>query len=362
MNAPLFFLSVDIANIVACALLGARMLATRPRLLSARLIALIAFDTICYIVLSRYDYAAWIPQPYRFDVGGWATFLNFAQNLTPGLFMVLCFTMFADKPRFPRWLLALFFVQMFLEVPMRLLVKDGAVGDIATRMAPAILQASFVGFALYWTIANWWADLIQSRRRARIFTIVIIGLNIIGSSLFLRVVIAQNSLANYYAHLGLGVSTLPIILFILVFLSDEELQAPLGVVAGPVASGGPAPALSSEIAGVLARLAAFMEVERVYRRPNLSVRDLADLVQIPEYRLRKIIHEQLGYANFNVFLHNYRVREACTQLRDPAMRRIPILTIALSTGYQSINTFNRGFREVMGMTPSAYRAMQDVQP
>ena len=66
------------------------------------------------------------------------------------------------------------------------------------------LQAAFVGFALYWTIANWWADLIQSRRRARIFTIVVIGLNIIGSSLFLRVVIAQNSLANYYAHLALG--------------------------------------------------------------------------------------------------------------------------------------------------------------
>jgi hypothetical protein len=233
MNAPLFFLCVDIANIIACALLAARMLVSRPRLLSARLIALIAFDTICYIVLSRYDYGAWIPQPYRFDVGGFAPFLNFAQNLTPGLFMVLCFTMFADKPRFPRWLLALFFVQMFLEVPMRWLVKDGTIGDIATRTAPACLQAAFVGFALYWTIANWWADLIQSRRRARIFTIVFIGLNIIGSSLFLRVVIAQNSLANYYAHLALGVSTLPIILFILVFLSDEELGSPLGVAAGP---------------------------------------------------------------------------------------------------------------------------------
>jgi len=362
MNAPLLFLCVDIANIVACVLLGARMLVSRPRLLSARLIALIAFDTICYIVLSRYDYRAWIPQPYRFDVGGFGPWLNFAQNLTPGLFMILCFTMFADKPRFPRWLLALFFVQMFLEVPMRWLVKDGAVGDIATRMAPALLQAAFVGFALYWTIANWWADLIQSRRRARIFTIVVIGLNIIGSSLFLRVVIAQNSLANYYAHLALGASTLPIFLFILVFLSDEELRAPLSAGAEPPAPGDPPPAVSPEIAAVLARLAALMDVERVYRRPSLSVRDLADLLQLPEYRVRKIIHEQLRYANFNAFLHNYRIREACQQLRDPAMRRIPILSIALSTGYQSINTFNRGFRDVMGMTPSAYRAMPPIMP
>jgi AraC-like DNA-binding protein len=33
----------------------------------------------------------------------------------------------------------------------------------------------------------------------------------------------------------------------------------------------------------------------------------------------------------------------------------PILTIALSVGYASINTFSRGFREVVGMTPSAWR-------
>ena len=119
MSAPLFFLSVDIAIIVCNALFGARVLARRPRLLSAQLIALITFNTICYIVLSRYEYRYWIPEPYRFEVGNLATFLNFARNLTPGLFMILCFTMFADRPRFPRWLLCLFLVEMFLEVPMR---------------------------------------------------------------------------------------------------------------------------------------------------------------------------------------------------------------------------------------------------
>jgi len=83
------------------------------------------------------------------------------------------------------------------------------------------------------------------------------------------------------------------------------------------------------------------------------------LVGAPEYRLRKIIHEQLGYQNFNAFLHEYRIRDACQQLRDPKMQRIPILTIALSIGYQSINTFNRGFREILGMTPSAYRSLTE---
>jgi AraC-like DNA-binding protein len=366
MSAPLFFLSVDIAIIVCNALFGARVLARRPRLLSAQLIALIAFNTICYIVLSRYEYRYWIPQPYWFEVGGLAPFLNFARNLTPGLFMILCFTLFADRPRFPRWLLGLFLVEMFLEVPMRWLISGGAMADIATRVMPATLQALFAGFALYWSIASWRSDLIQSRRWARMLAIVIIGLNIIGSTLFLRVLIPQNGVANYYAHLILTLSNLPIVLFVLVFLSDEDLRGPLDADAQPLglgiaAASSGSPTVSPEIAAMLARLGVLMETERMYRRPNLSVKELADLVQTPEYRLRKLIHEQLGYPNFNVFLHRYRIREACQQLRDPALRRIPILTIALSTGYQSINTFNRGFREILGVTPSAYRALDEAQ-
>jgi AraC-like DNA-binding protein len=362
MDAPLFFLSVDIALIVCNALFGARVLARYPRLLSAQLIALIAFNTICHVALSRYEYRYWIPQPYQFQLGSLATFLNLARNLTPGLFMILCFTMFADRRRFPRWLLTLFVLEMFLEVPAQWLHSGGAPADVATRILPGLLQAVFVGFALYWTLANWRADLIESRRGARMLTIVVVGLNIIGSSLFLRVLIPQNEAANYYAHLALMLSNLPIVLLILVFLSDEDLRGPLDTQCrAAVSDAAPPSAVSPEIAGILARLGVLMEAEHVYRRPNLSVKELADLLQAPEYRLRRIIHEQLGYANFNVFLHNYRIREACQQLRDPALRRLPILTIALSTGYQSINTFNRGFREILNMTPSAYRSLDEAQ-
>jgi AraC-like DNA-binding protein len=359
MTAPQLFFAVDIATIVCSALFGVRVLVRRPRLLAAQLIALIAFNSICHVILSRYEYGYWIPEPYQFHVGGFATALNFARNLTPGIFMILCFKMFADRPRFPRWLLGLFFVEMFLEVPMRWLVREGGIADFATRIAPALLQGLFAAFALYWTVANWRADLIERRRRARTLIVIFIGLNIIGSSLLLRVLIAQNTIANYHAHLALVVSNLVIVLFVLSFLRDQDLQAPLDV--DPVkAQPSTSPSVSSEIAGVLARLAPLMEVERVYRQPSLSVKELADLVGAPEYRLRKIIHEQLGYPNFNVFLHDYRIREACQQLRDPTMRRIPILTIALSTGYQSINTFNRGFRDIMDMTPSAYRSLDEV--
>ena len=110
------------------------------------------------------------------------------------------------------------------------------------------------------------------------------------------------------------------------------------------------------------RLRSLLEEEKVYREPGLSLADLALQVGLPEYRLRRLIHERLGYRNFNVFLHTYRIREACARLRDSAERRTPILTIALSVGYQSVNTFNRGFRDVMGVTPSEYRGAETPPP
>jgi AraC-like DNA-binding protein len=259
--------------------------------------------------------------------------------------------MFADRPRFPRALLGLFALEIILELPMG--------WGLAGRVVPGLLQGLFAVFAIYWTVADWRADLIQSRRRARAIIAAVIGLNIIGSSVLLRVVIAQDSYANYQAHLALVISNLLIILVILMLVRDDDLQDVLGAESAAARPQSTLlPAADPETTAILARLAPLMEVERVYQRPSLALKDLAVLVGTPEYRLRKVIHEQLGYPNFNVFLHHYRIRDACQQLRDPARRRIPILTIALSTGYQSINTFNRAFRDLMDVAPSAYRSQE----
>ncbi len=84
--------------------------------------------------------------------------------------------------------------------------------------------------------------------------------------------------------------------------------------------------------------------------------------------LRRVINRGLGFRNFNDFLHTHRLREAAVRLRDPATRRLPVLTIALDVGYGSIGPFNRAFRERFGVTPSEYRrettdaVVRDVHP
>ncbi|MBS0362759.1 MAG: helix-turn-helix transcriptional regulator [Proteobacteria bacterium] len=355
MSAPLIILALDVATIVCAVLLAGRVLASQPRAPSAQLVAAIALATACGVLLGHQDYGPWMPSAFRIDVGVWAGALNIARNLTSGLLMLLCFTLFTDRRRFPRWLLALFAVQLVLEEPGRALIPAAwRYARLTTQTAPALLQALFAGLALYWTVADWRADLIERRRRTRLLTLVVAGLLTLVSGLLTRVVIDPDSRANYLAHLALTAADLVIFTFILFQLTEVDVSRDLAF--EPAAPARPRPAAEADAGAPLARLTALLGTEQVWQEEGLSLKTLADRTGLPEYRLRKLIHEQLGYRNFNALLHDHRVREACRQLRDPDLRRTPILTIALSVGYASVNTFNRGFREIMGVTPSAWRA------
>ncbi len=93
----------------------------------------------------------------------------------------------------------------------------------------------------------------------------------------------------------------------------------------------------------------------LYREPGLTVAKLADTIKIQEHRLRKLINRYLGYRNISQYLNDYRVDEAKNRLSDMNERHVPILTIAMETGYRSLRPFNRAFKNRTGHTPSEYR-------
>ena len=121
------------------------------------------------------------------------------------------------------------------------------------------------------------------------------------------------------------------------------------------------PVLSHLEQSVLERLHARFLPERLYARQSLTLLKLAELLGTQEHVLRRVINGGLGYRSFNDFLHSHRLREASQRLRDPAARRVPVLTIALDAGYGSIGPFNRAFRERFGMTPTQYRRAPDSE-
>jgi AraC-like DNA-binding protein len=233
---------------------------------------------------------------------------------------------------------------------------EGASQQDFLQVAPALLQLLFVGFALYWMLRGWRADLVEARRRLRLMFLIIVGTFIFAAILLERVFMPWESIATFYVHIALSIFQTGLsVAALLMFRSGDpfyvdpfrsEKMSETAQAAGVPAEGAHGHAI-----------AAFQDAftqHRLYRDGDLTVASLAAKLDIPEYRLRKLIHEQLGYRNFNALLHHYRVGEASAMLADPK-NSLPILTIALTVGYNSINPFNRAFRDANGMTPSAYR-------
>jgi len=105
---------------------------------------------------------------------------------------------------------------------------------------------------------------------------------------------------------------------------------------------------------VIQELLARMRSERLYADHDLRVASLASMLNVPEYKLRKKINQQLGYRNFNQFVNRYRIEEAGVKLRED-MRK-PVLSIALDVGFRSISSFNTAFQAQFGVSPTKYRS------
>src|SRR5262249_2826074 len=79
---------------------------------------------------------------------------------------------------------------------------------------------------------------------------------------------------------------------------------------------------------LLDRLKQLVEVQQVYRREGLTIGALAERLGVPEHKLRALINAQLGFKNFNAFLHHYRIRDAQQALTDPERAHQGIAQIA----------------------------------
>jgi len=98
-----------------------------------------------------------------------------------------------------------------------------------------------------------------------------------------------------------------------------------------------------------------MEEEKLYRQESYTITDLSKHLLLQEYKVRKIINSKLNYRNFNDFLNYYRINEATEKLSSSEFIGIPVVSIAMESGFKAISSFNKTFREKHGVTPSVYR-------
>jgi len=93
------------------------------------------------------------------------------------------------------------------------------------------------------------------------------------------------------------------------------------------------------------------EKECVYRDLRFNRTKLAELLNISEHRLSRIIN-QFFDKSFSELTTEYRLNEAIKRLDHS---KESITEISFDTGFNSITSFNRVFKLRMGISPSEYR-------
>ena len=245
----------------------------------------------------------------------------------------------------------------YLELPVPWRMAFGGVNKV--------VAFGFVGGALFTAWRSWDGDLVEPRRRLRWVLVTYLG------AYGLIVLIGEVYLLGQQAPAWLDALNVAMIdltlLATLLFLAGVRAQA-METLFDPAAAAQPEPVQTSSLLKppstpalhadepLLSRLQALMDEEKLYRDQDLSVGKLASRIAVPEYVLRRLIHDRLGCRNFAAFVNGYRLREVCQRLSDPALDRRPILTLALEAGFGSVGPFNRVFRDRYGVTPTEFRA------
>lgn len=283
------------------------------------------------------------------------------QTAAPGVFWLLSASIFDDDFRLRAWHLALVKFTVFVPLLSYLFSFPGSRSLFVDL--PQALEFVMLALMLWVVVRHWRTDLVESRRRLRLW---FVGCN--GSYLFI-LILSREVLFPGAQWLSLLEYLPPAALLLAVNVALLQYREGLLFGSASVAAG---PLSASPIAAetevhnyddpeLVGRLQQYMEDARPWREMGLSIGKLAQLLDVPEYRLRRAINTALGYRNFSDFLNSFRIRETTQRLADSTEDHLPVLSIAMDAGFRSLSSFNKAFKEIMDQTPSAWRKSQRQQ-
>lgn len=107
-----------------------------------------------------------------------------------------------------------------------------------------------------------------------------------------------------------------------------------------------------DVMSVIEQLSMLMIEKQLYLEEKLSIKDVADMLDINHQQLSEILNRELG-KSFSSYVNDFKISEARNFLvNEPDL---PVIRIAMSVGFNSVRTFNRVFAKSTGVTPVEYR-------
>lgn len=117
--------------------------------------------------------------------------------------------------------------------------------------------------------------------------------------------------------------------------------------------------INSPVSGTLGKTLA-VELEQkvkqttIWRKNDVGLDDLAELIGQPRQYVSQILNEQFG-QNFYEYINGLRIEEARELLLQPQHRKSPVQDIAWATGFNNKVSFYRSFKNRFGVTPTEFR-------
>jgi len=108
-----------------------------------------------------------------------------------------------------------------------------------------------------------------------------------------------------------------------------------------------------EVSTYKTQLLRHIEEKEPYLDTNLSLKILADQIEIHPNQLSWLLNETIG-KNFNEFINHYRIERFKTIIKDPKNSNLTIEGLSYESGFNSKTVFNTYFKKATGLTPKQF--------
>lgn len=100
-------------------------------------------------------------------------------------------------------------------------------------------------------------------------------------------------------------------------------------------------------------LRTYMREHQPYLNPELTLKSLAESVNLQPHGLSQVINENFG-QNFYEFINSYRIEEAKRLLKEPKYKDYTLTAIGFEAGFNSKSVFYTAFKKNTGMSPAKF--------
>ncbi|RKT01747.1 helix-turn-helix domain-containing protein [Chryseobacterium defluvii] len=104
---------------------------------------------------------------------------------------------------------------------------------------------------------------------------------------------------------------------------------------------------------LFAKIVSFVEKKKVWQDPDFTLTKLSKSIESNSFYVSRTINK-ISNKSFNQFINEYRIKQVIQALKDEQHKRFTIKTLYIDAGFKNQATFNRVFRNEVGMSPKEF--------